>query len=152
MISTSNTVLAFHTASMFQQIELSITLRPATDVFKEELAGVLIGWLADMGQCTIGGDRDLFTRILAKALYEPRQQRGDVGPGTPLAPELKELEWNAIGTQAKRIDWIMRLDIKMWKRTKFEWRQIYACLYGLSWETQRELGERPPYLSCSVAD
>lgn len=138
MLTTPNPNVAFHTASMFQQIDIGVTLRPAADTFREEVAGVCISWLADMCQCRIGGDDELFRRLVARAMLERRSPGGKT-VGTLLAPDLKELEWgrNEAGHDAKRVDWMFHLDVRMWKRIKWEMRQVYAGIYCLDWEVRK---------------
>lgn len=133
---------------MLQQIDLGVTLRSAYDVFREETIALIMSWLTDMCQTSIGGDDDLFLRILFKVLNEPRFPNAQDGvsatdgyPGTAFPPDLKELEYPPWG-RYRRIDWLMQLDTKMWKRAKWQWREIYSWLYALGWETRRELASR----------
>lgn len=141
MVTSPNPITAFHTASMFQQIDLGVTLRAAADTFKEEVAGMLISWLEDMCNCAICGDEDVFKRIVAQALKEPRVVKG--GPGTGLPPDLRNLEDSrtTVWYDTRRIDWLMQLDARLWKRAKWELRSIYCGLYCLDWNVKREMGE-----------
>ena len=136
MVTSLNPISAFHTASMFQQIDLGVTLRSAVDTLKEETAGMLISWLADMCRSAIGGDGDLFKRIVGRALNESRVLKGP-GQGTPLPSDLKGLDGSS---EVKRIDWLMQLDVRLWKKGKWELRSIYAGLYCLEWDVRKELG------------
>jgi len=137
MVTSSNPISAFHTASMFQQIDLGVTLRSAADTFKEEIVGMLISWLADMCQCAVGGDGDLFKRLVARALNEPRMIKGP-GHGTPIPSDLRRLD---APSESKRIDWLMQLDVRLWKKGKWELRSIYAGLYCLNWDVRKDLGK-----------
>jgi E3 ubiquitin-protein ligase UBR1 len=139
MISTNNPVTAFHTASMFQQIDLGVILRLSFDVFQEESVGVMLGWLADMSASVIGGDENLFRRLLWTALNEKRLNRPG-GQGTRLASDLLELSLNP--NETKRIDWMMLLDARLWKQAKFNMRQIYANIYSLDWDVKKGLACR----------
>ena len=126
---------------MFQQIDLGVTLRSAADTFKEELVGTIITWLADMCRSTIGGDEDVFKRLLARALCDTKLVKG-AGHGTPISLDLRKLEWDRTytGQESKRIDWLMQLDVRLWKKAKWDLRSIYAGLYSLEWDVRKELG------------
>ena len=127
---------------MFQQIDLGVTMRSGSDVFREEAVGLIISWLADLSASSIGGDEDLFRRLLAGALREPRINKSG-GHGTPLPPDLESLaagnKWG--GGEPRRVDWLMQVDARLWKQAKWELRQIYAHLYGLDWDVRKDLGK-----------
>ena len=67
--------LAFHVASMFQQIDVAVCLRPAHDTFREEMVGALIAWISDMTHVSVGPDSDLIRRLLWRVLNEPRRDQ-----------------------------------------------------------------------------
>ncbi|KAL7423887.1 E3 ubiquitin-protein ligase ubr1 [Cryptotrichosporon argae] len=123
-------VFAFHVANMFQQIDLGVTLRPAVDTFREEAAGTVLAWLADMSRTAIAGDDAVFTRLLMRALGEPRTIPS--APGLPIPSDLADL-----GPDANRIDWLLRLDVRMWKAAKWDMRQIYSRGYTLDAASRR---------------
>ncbi|OCF37903.1 ubiquitin-protein ligase [Kwoniella heveanensis BCC8398] len=141
---SSNHVQAFHAANMIQQIDAPVSLRLAADVFREELVGVLISWLCDLSQCTVGGDDTVFRRMLAKAMYESRSRGAGIGAGTPLIPDLKELEWGKImgGHDVRRLDWLLQLDSRLWKKPKWEMRQIYCSVLYFDMEVRKDLASR----------
>ena len=135
---------------MLQQIDLGVSLRLAADVFREEIVKVIISWFADMCCSTIAGDPDLFKRLFARALSEPRFKRA-VTHGTPLAPDLEELlSYGAtpatnhfrFGFEPTRLDWLMRIDVRLWRRAKWEMRQIYSAIYGTDWNGKKQLACR----------
>ena len=135
---------------MLQQIDLGVSLRLAADVFREEIVKVIISWFADMCCSTIAGDPDLFKRLFARALSEPRFRRG-AGHGTPLAPDLEELQKLALspttmhfrfGCEPTRLDWLMRIDVRFWRRAKWEMRQIYSAIYGTDWNGKKQIACR----------
>nr|XP_019044649.1 ubiquitin-protein ligase [Kwoniella bestiolae CBS 10118]OCF23579.1 ubiquitin-protein ligase [Kwoniella bestiolae CBS 10118] len=144
VLVSPNPVVAFHGANMIQQIDAPVSLRLATDAYKEELVGVLISWLYDMVQSTIDGDDTVFKRMLAKALYEPRMRNAGVGAGTPLAADLKDLEWGKImgGHDTRRIDWLLQLDSRLWKKAKWEMRQIYCSVLLFDEDVRKDLASR----------
>lgn len=142
LIVTHLDTVALHTASMLQQIDIGVTLRNASDVYKEELVGLLLQWLSDMCKVTICGEEDLVRRYVAMALFQPRSQRPSISEGTELAPDLLDLETGLAGSEAKRFDWLMRLDVRLWKRAKWQLREIYAGIFVLGWDIKRELATR----------
>ena len=156
VLTTPNPIVAFHTASMFQQIDLGVTLRLAADTFKEEVVKVIVGWLSDMCCSTIGGDPNLFKRILARSLAEPRMFPWGPGPaqGTPLAHDLDDLfldrpdasrlagRERIFGGMATRLDWLMRIDVRLWRRAKWDMRQIYSAIYGTDWNGKKQIACR----------
>jgi E3 ubiquitin-protein ligase UBR1 len=135
MITSPNPIVAYHTASMFHQIDVGVTLRPAMDTFREEMVGVIITWLADMCKATLLGDDEVFRRTLWQVLNSPRTTT--TTNGTPPPKDLRIFPSNA-----KRIDWLMRIDVRLWKRAKFELRQIYSSLYCLDFSVSSELACR----------
>lgn len=141
LIVTRLDALAFHTASMLQQIDIGVTLRSAADVYKEEVVGLCLQWLSDMCKVTICGEEDLFRRYVAMALFEPRAQ-STVWEGSPLAPDLAHLERGIGGGEARRFDWLMRLDVRLWKRAKWQLREIYSGIFVLGWDIKREFATR----------
>lgn len=137
MVTTPNPVVAFHTASMFQQIDMGVLLRCAYDVFKEEEAATIMAWLSDMCDSHICGDPNAFKRILVRILCENSTKAARVH----LAADLLDLQTATMVGQGTRLDWLMRLDVRMWKRAKLSMRQIYASLFTLGGEAKEEIGE-----------
>ncbi|KAK4688583.1 hypothetical protein P7C73_g1533, partial [Tremellales sp. Uapishka_1] len=144
MLTTSSPVTAFHTASMFQQIDLGVSLRLSADAFKEEIVGTLIDWLSDLCDSTVGNDQEYVSRLVAKALLEPRvgtTMRG--GTTATIADDLSDLQYDRgmIGHQARRIDWMFQLDVRLWKKPKFQMRQIFTTIFTLGTEIKKEFGK-----------
>ncbi|KLT39021.1 ubiquitin-protein ligase [Cutaneotrichosporon oleaginosum] len=131
---------AFHHASMLQQIDIGVTLHHAYDVYREDVAGFLIQWLSEMCKTTICGDDELVRRYVAMAFFQPRNRRSKPDVGSPLAPDLADLE--ASGSKAVRFDWLMRLDVRLWKRAKWQLRDIYAGIFVLGRDFKRQLATR----------
>lgn len=133
--------VALHTASMLQQIDIGATLRNSSDVYKEELVGLLLQWLSDMCKVTICGEEDLVRRYVAMALFQQRAPRSNT-EGTPLAQDLQDLDTKQGRAEARRFDWLMRLDVRLWKRAKWQLREIYAGIFVLGWDIKREMATR----------
>lgn len=141
IITCPNPVISFHAASMAQQIDVGVALRLAADVFREEIVALIICWLDDMCKSTIGGDPELFRRLLLHALSTPRITR-PIGLGTPLTPDIRSLSANH---DSRRIDWLFQLDTRLWKKPKWELRQIYSNLATLEGDAQKTLISRFAY-------
>ncbi|ODN78777.1 hypothetical protein L202_04335 [Cryptococcus amylolentus CBS 6039] len=131
ILSSPNPVVAFHAANMLHQVDAAVSLRPAADVFREEIVAVLIEWLYDVRASIIGGDDRLSKRLLANALFEKRVLP-PAAPGTPLTPDLNDLVNGKIlgkPQEIKRIDWLLQLDPRLWKKAKWQMRQIYCSIF-----------------------
>jgi len=148
VLTTPNPLVAFHAANMFQQIDLGVSLRLGSDMFREEIVGVIISWFNDMCNTKIGGDGDIFRRLLAHALQGPRIGRPS-GLGTGLTRDIYML---ATGDEdVKRIDWMMQLDTRLWKKAKWELRQIYSDICNLDWDVRKEVGKLIWHRPCAYA-
>ena len=121
---------------MFQQIDVGVALRLAEDVFREEVVCVVISWLNDMCKVSIGGDPDLFKRILGYALVGNRITRPK-GLGSPLTPDLWDL---AAAPDSKRLDWLLHLDTRLWKKPKWDLRDIYSSISHIEWDLKKRIG------------
>jgi E3 ubiquitin-protein ligase UBR1 len=117
---------------MLQQIDIGVTLRNAADVYKEEVVALLLQWLSDMCKVTICGEEDLVRKYVAMALFQPRKQQSPSSfEGTPLAPDLVDLEMTSEDNVPLRFDWFMRLDVRLWRRAKWQLREIYSGIFVL---------------------
>lgn len=122
---------------MFQQIDISVCLRPAYDTFREEVAGALLSWVLDISHSAVGLDQDLVGRLLWRALNESRRE-DTVHGGTGVPADLYDLAQN----KARRIDWLLMEDPRFWRKAKFDLRSIYSRLYCVDWEMRRDLAVR----------
>ncbi|KAL1406424.1 E3 ubiquitin-protein ligase ubr1 [Vanrija albida] len=141
LIVTHLDTVAFHTASMLQQIDIGVTLRNAADVYKEELVGLLLQWLSEMCKVTICGEEDLVRRYVAMALFQPRSSQPE--SDSPPSKDLADLySWKATDDVPKRFDWLMRLDVRLWRKAKWQLREIYSGIFVLGWDIKREFATR----------
>lgn len=127
---------------MLQQIDIGVTLRNAADVYREEVVGLLLQWLSDMCKVTIGGEEDLVRRYVAMALFQPRSLKASISEGTPLAPDLADFELVPEHAQPLRFDWLMRLDVRLWRRAKWQLREIYSGIFVLSPQVKHQFASR----------
>lgn len=135
---------------MLQQIDAPVTLRPAADVFREEIVATLMDWLYDIQGCLIGGDDRLPKRLIFNALFEKRMLPPG-GHGTPLANDLSDLANGKMlgATQVvKRMDWLLQLDSRLWKKAKWQLRQIYCSVVLNDVEARKAFGELFMYRIC----
>lgn len=125
---------------MLNQIEIGVAIRRSWDAFREELTGLIIAWLADMCQVTIGGDDELFRRLLFKALLETRER-----PGATLLKDDATLYEHILDlkfAQAQsRLHHLFINDIKLWKKPKWEMRQMYNYVYTIGPIPRQQLGK-----------
>lgn len=101
------------------------------------MAGALLNWISDLCLSAIGPDGDLFTRLAWRALNESRRDNG-ANEGTGLPSDLIDL---AI-TKAKRVDWLLMLDPRLWKKAKWDLRSVYSRLYCVEWDVRRDFTVR----------
>ena len=131
---------------MFQQVDIGVTLRLTGDVHREDMCGMVISWLKDMCTSSVCSDPQLFRRLLHRALSEPRESYD----GGELPPDLANLvpdpsvtssQPRFYGAEPTRLDWLLRLDGRLWRRAKWEMRVVYSTLYGLDTNVKKQLGE-----------
>ena len=129
-------------------IDIPVTLRIASDTFKEEVAAVCISWLDQMCETEIGGDPEIFRRLLMRAMLEarlPNMSAAAITDGTHLAMDFLDLGWGQPfpipGQQVCRLDWLFYIDVRLWRRTRLDFRRIYTNLFIMSEEARNELGE-----------
>ena len=122
---------------MLQQIDIAAFLLPAHDAFQEDVASTCISILTDLAKCHVGGDPEVILRLIDKALHESREDDGLV-TGSGLPPDLLPLALH----QSPRLDWFLLQDVRLWRKPKWEMRELYCGLYSLDWESQRALATR----------
>lgn len=59
--------------AILEQIQLSVTVRSARDVFREEMCGTMIDWLNDIANCRIGRNSAILRSAISLALLEQWQ-------------------------------------------------------------------------------
>lgn len=164
-IVTSRPKVAFHTANMFQQIDILVTLRHAYDAFMEDTAGVIITILRDLCESRVRGDPDVMSMIIASVLFEARRYDAVAKSQCPPdvyfreSPSMVEFSGKppdalevgyafdadrppSMRRHTVKMDWMLVLDGRLWKRAKFEMRQIYSKLYTANPGIQDLLGEK----------
>lgn len=118
---------AYHDADMFQQVDMWVSLRHAFDAFREDMAAVIIAFLADLCDCHMDGDPDMIPMILAAAMEEPRPTHD-----RHLAPDVRFHRTGRTSDPPMRLDWLLLLDNRLWKKPKLDMRTIYARLFSVN--------------------
>lgn len=72
-----------------------------------------------------------------KAFNEPRGNMG-LEEGTGVPADLLHLAMH----YSPRLDWFLLEDVRLWRKPKWEMRELYCGLYSLDWEAQRALAVR----------
>lgn len=101
-------------------IDLCVTVRPAIDVWNEEVAGELIKFLKDLCSVKVRGEGGVLTEVVAKVLLE----RG-VG-GTRMMSRFQRL---------------VGVDARLWKEARKGLAEIYVMLLGVSPEVKKEVSK-----------
>jgi E3 ubiquitin-protein ligase UBR1 len=130
---------------MLQQIDIGVTLRHARDVYNEEIVALLIQWLSDMCKVHVNGQGDVIRDIVARAIFSPRENRRppfDNSGATSLELDLRDLEYKQGFEQPWRFDWLMRLDVRLWRRAKWQLREIYSGIFVLGPHQKAKFAQR----------
>ncbi|KAI9376226.1 hypothetical protein BJX61DRAFT_552866 [Aspergillus egyptiacus] len=63
-------------ASIIEQIRVSVTIRSARDIFREDMCGTFIEWLADIAGCSILDDNQILRQTICEELLGPWRHGG----------------------------------------------------------------------------
>jgi E3 ubiquitin-protein ligase UBR1 len=58
-------------AKIIEEIKLTVTIRSARDTFREQMAGALVEWLADIAGCSVGDDSRILRHTICEELLKP---------------------------------------------------------------------------------
>jgi E3 ubiquitin-protein ligase UBR1 len=58
-------------AKIIEEIKLTVTIRSARDTFREQMAGALVEWIADIAGCSVGDDNQVLRRTVCEELLKP---------------------------------------------------------------------------------
>lgn len=101
-------------------IDLCVTVRPAIDVWNEEVAGELIKFLKDLCSVKVRGEGGVLTEVVAKVLLE----RGVGGE-----------------RMMSRFQRLVGVDARLWKEARKGLAEIYVMLLGVSPEVKKEVSK-----------
>ncbi|UZJ54429.1 hypothetical protein CBS101457_003749 [Exobasidium rhododendri] len=144
IIETSGEVKKMYLlAHKLSQIDLAVTVRPAYDIFAEEVAGHVLDFLLDLTNASLFvAPSDPSSQIISKhhldqmipnaaamraligrALFEPWRHRKEVSSG--------QMSQDYFDSRALlQLDGLLLLDNRMWKEARSTCRSIYMALLG----------------------
>ena len=119
-------------ASRLSQIDLGVTVRRASDTFREQLSAFLIEWLVDLGKCTINGtDGITLKEMVASCLFAPRTRHPSVVAHSNLLNN----------TNPSRLSWLFLYHTRLWKRPRLNLKDLYITLVNISSHHRIDVGE-----------
>ena len=119
-------------ASRLSQIDLGVTVRKASDTFREQLSAFLIEWLVDLVKCRINGtDAVTLKKMVASCLFEPRTRHGS----TVALPNLLN------NNNPSRLEWLFLYHARLWKRPRLNLKDLYITLVNISHHHKIHVGE-----------
>lgn len=133
-------ISVFHSASMFQQIDMPVSIRHGHDVYMEEAVGLILEILSDICDSHLNGDPDMFSMLLAIVFAQDRsvELQGRLPPDLRFRPS--PFSQDAFIRPVK-LDWLFLLDGRLWKMSKMHIRQIYSRIYTVNPGVQDLLGQ-----------
>ncbi|KAH6581587.1 hypothetical protein BASA61_009006 [Batrachochytrium salamandrivorans] len=137
-IRTSDSLqLLVAVASIISKISLTVSIRPTRDIFREEIAGVLINWLKTvcrfvLSSQTVNGVKSesveqLVRTIICEELCNPLlTDLEEFNSASPLISELSTpSNLTATRAQRSRIHYFLTLDSRLWKDVRNSLRELY---------------------------
>lgn len=110
------------------EIKLTATIASSRDIFRQQVAEMLLLWLQDLPARVQGGDT--VREILCRLLFEPPSLSKPTVTGTPYMNEiwdqgmaLQESDWQT-HTPRTRLDVFLQSDQKLWKQAKSALKQM----------------------------
>ncbi|KAH8727941.1 hypothetical protein GQ44DRAFT_824759 [Phaeosphaeriaceae sp. PMI808] len=58
-------------AKIIEEIKLTVTIRSARDTFREQMAGALVDWIADIAGCSVGDNNQVLRHTICEELLKP---------------------------------------------------------------------------------
>ncbi|KAI6529481.1 E3 ubiquitin-protein ligase ubr1 [Pyricularia oryzae] len=58
-------------SKIIEQIKITVTIRSARDLFREQMCGTIIEWLGDIAGCTVGSDHAILRRVICEEMLKP---------------------------------------------------------------------------------
>ncbi|KAK4153383.1 hypothetical protein C8A00DRAFT_33865 [Chaetomidium leptoderma] len=58
-------------ANTLERIRVTVTIRSARDIFREQMCGTMIEWLRDISGCSVGQDHHLLRQIVCEEMLRP---------------------------------------------------------------------------------
>ncbi|KAF8330326.1 uncharacterized protein EI90DRAFT_3060308 [Cantharellus anzutake] len=113
--------VAMGIASRLYQIDLGVTVRRASDTFREQLSAFLIEWLVDLTRCTINGtDAITLKELVASCLLDVRPRH------------VPFLHPNLPHSNLSRLEWLFSFHTRFWRRPRLILKDLYITLISIS--------------------
>jgi E3 ubiquitin-protein ligase UBR1 len=124
-------------ASRLSHIDLGVTVRRASDTFREEICSVLIEWLVDLTRSLINETDALTLReIVAARLFESRNKPGSLAVTARLPSK-----------NPSRLEWLFFYHTRLWKRPRLNLKDLYITILNISHSHKVEMGKLDEYIS-----
>lgn len=121
-------------AGRLSQIDLGVTVRSASDTFREQICSVLIEWLTDLAKCTIyGTDGVLLRKLIAARLFLPRGKP----PSYAAAARLPSSSTSG----PTRIEWLIFYHTRLWKRPRLNLKDLYILIMNIDHTHKLDIGK-----------
>ncbi|KAI1828479.1 hypothetical protein F4861DRAFT_487777 [Xylaria intraflava] len=93
-------------ATILEQIKITVTIRSSRDTFREEMCGTMIEWLNDIAGCSAGNDHNILRTVVCEELLKP-WRKGSPGshaiPGINGLVDEEKLEYDHIEAHSAHI-------------------------------------------------
>lgn len=117
-------------------IDLGVSVRPAGDLFSEQVCDLVLDFLLDLVGCQVYGvpaeDERLMAQIVFEQLCRP--------PAALLEPDEQGMHDDDATPSRTRFERLLVSDIKLWKLARAKLKEIYVSLVGLGTGPKTELG------------
>ena len=60
-----------HMAEIIEQLKVTVTIRSARDVFREQMCATIIDWISDVAGCSVGNEPHLLRNVVCEELLKP---------------------------------------------------------------------------------
>ncbi len=58
-------------AAVIEQIKVAVSVRSASDIFREQMCGTIIEWLSDIAGCSVENNHDILRRTICEEMLKP---------------------------------------------------------------------------------
>ncbi|EGF83804.1 hypothetical protein BATDEDRAFT_21290 [Batrachochytrium dendrobatidis JAM81] len=136
-VRTSDSIpLLIGVASIISRISLTVSIRPTRDVFREEIAGVLVNWLKTLSRFIQGSQvidgvhyesiAELVRSIICEELCNPLlTDLGTYNSTSPFIDELQSPTPVMLRPHRPRVHYFLVLDSYFWKEMRNSLRELY---------------------------
>ncbi|EJT98871.1 hypothetical protein DACRYDRAFT_69944 [Dacryopinax primogenitus] len=128
---------ALYIARQIALVDLGVTVRRASDTFREEVAATIIEWLVDLTTARLGGHSHATREILLQALFAPRPMSSSALSAHGQAAALGNHFVDYDGLLSKRmpltrIEYGFCYHTKLWRGPRLMLKQVYVSLFRVS--------------------